>query len=339
MYYAPRDKIVLKELSANSRITVSGLAKAAQCSRVTALKLIGKLISQLDIRFTIEIDMEKLGLSERYLVAVRFKTRPSDEELSRLFKDDKYVQCVLKINGKFDLLIYAVADNAINYTKWETLTAEALSQYGATIMPSRYVVSHFGYLPMNDSFIELIGDQQRLDRADKLMLKTLNGYSRASYGELGKMSGISEATARYRLFRLIKKGIISRFTIAVQAPPENYASMIYFINYTFTKTTSSVAFSSARDSYFSDDKDSPLLNTFQLIFPISGSFRSFGMVLCETKKIAFEKAVVRHRKIFRNENARILSGEVIKPIKGLLPFRNLDIRSNYKIINWHGHGM
>ncbi len=188
---------------------------------------------------------------------------------------------------------------------------------------------------MNDSFVEFISEDQKLDSIDKDMLKLLNSYSKISYSELGKKLGISEATARYRLFRMIKKEIITRFTVAAQKPYENYSTIAYFINYTFTKTTSSVGFTNARNSYFSDDDDAPLFNTFQMIFPITGSFRSFGMVLSGSKRLAYEKAVLRHKRIYRNEKIRIIYGELSKPLRGLFPFRNLDIRKDYRTVNWN----
>lgn len=338
MYYTPQEKIILRQLSTNSRTTITHLAKAAGCSRVTTIKIVDKLTKELNLRFTIEVNMDRLGLSERYLIALKSREKIPENVLQEFFESDNYAQNVYLINGNFNLLVYVVADNATNYIKWETHLAEKLSKYGLAIMPSRHVFAHFGYLPLNNSFTKFISEEYKLDETDRNMLKMLNDNSRSSYKELGDKLDISEATARYRLFRLVRHGFITRFSIAVQNPGDNYSSVVYLINYIFTETTSSIAFLNARNSYFADDDKQPAFNTFQLIFPISGSFRSFGMVLCEDKKTAIDKAVHRHRKIFRNERIKMLYGEIIKPIKGILPFRSLDIRSDYKIIYWHeGH--
>jgi DNA-binding Lrp family transcriptional regulator len=335
MYYTPQEKIILRQLSTNSRATITHLAKTAGCSRVTTIKIVDKLTKELNPRFTIEANMDRLGLSERYLIALKFREKVSEIVLKELFESDNYAQNVYLINGNFNLLVYVVADNAVNYIKWETHLAEKLSKYGLTIMPSRHVFAHFGYLPLNNSFTKFISEEHKLDETDQNMLKMLNGNSRSNYKELGDKLHISEATARYRLFRLVRHGFITRFTIAVQNPGDNYSSVVYLINYVFTETTSSTAFLNARNSYFADDDKQPAFNTFQLIFPISGRFRSFGMVLCEDKKTAIEKAVYRHRKIFRNEKIKMLYGEIVKPIKGILPFRSLDIRTDYKVVDWH----
>jgi len=329
-----REQVVLRELSEDSRATVTSIAKAAKCSRITAINTMEKLTRDLDLRFTLELNGDRLGIGEKYLVAVKFREKPKEDFLREFFKNDRYAQSVYLVNGKFDLLIYVVADKAVNYIKWETSIAESLSNYGPTIMPSRHVFAHFGYMPMNDSFNDFIGEEQGIDTIDKGMLKVLNANSRATYRELGKRLGISEATARYRLFRLMKRRFITRFTIAAQNPGSSYSSVVYFINYTFTKTTSSMAFKEAKNSYLSDDDGNPTFNTFQLIFPISGSFRSFGMVLGESRKEAFNKAITRHRLIFRKERIRMTYGVVTKCIKGLFPFRSLDIRSDYKSVNW-----
>ena len=334
MGYTTREKLILRELSSNSRATITYLSKVAGCSRITVIKTIDKLITRLSLKFTLEVNTEKLGLSERYLLAIRLNEKPDEETLKAFFTKDDYAQCVYRTNGTFDILIYAVADSPVNYIKWETRIAESLSKYGPTIMPSRYVFSHFGFMPLNDSFVELINPDQKLDDTDKGMLRLLNRDSRASYSYLGQKLGISEATARYRMFRLIKKGLITRFTVAAQLPGEGYSSIVYFINYTFTKTTSSVSFANARNSYFKDDDMYPMFNNFQLIFPVTGSFRSFGMVLCDTKRAAYDKAVRRHKRIYPNENIRISYGEVTECIKGLFPFRSLDIRKDYKTVSW-----
>ncbi len=335
MYFTKQEKVILRELSFDSRATVTRLAEAAGCSRPTAMKIIQRLSERTDMRFTLELNMERLGLGERYLVAIRFRKKPGEEALKQFFREDRHAQDVYLVKGGFDLLVFAVSGTAVDYIRWETRISETLSQYGPTIMPSRYVLSHFGYLPMAGSFTDFIGEDSRLDQTDRQMLGFLNSNSRTGYRELGSKLGITEATARYRLYSMVKSGIITRFTVAVQSPGEGYSSMVYFINYTFTKTTSSVAFANARSCYFSDDKEMPMFNTFQAIFPISGSFRSFGMVLCESRKEAMEKAVRRHRRIFRNEGIRMLYGELVRPIKGLLPFRSLDIKSDYRAINWH----
>lgn len=335
MYFTKQEKAILRELSTNSRATVTLLAETAECSRPTVMKIVERLSERIDLRFTLELNMERLGLGERYLVAIKFRKKPGEEVLKQLFKEDRHAQDVYLVKGGFDLLVFAVAGTAVDYIRWETRISEALSQYGPTIMPSRYVLSHFGYLPMAESFADFIGEGSGLDQIDRQMLKLLNSDSRMSYRELGSKLGITEATARYRLYSLVKSGVITRFTVSAQRPGEGYSSMIYLINYTFTKTTSSVAFANARSCYFRDDKEMPMFNTFQAIFPISGSFRSFGMVLCESKKEALEKAVRRHRRIFRNEGIRMLYGEMVKPVKGILPFRSLDIKSDYKTISWH----
>jgi DNA-binding Lrp family transcriptional regulator len=336
VYYTKQEKVLFKELSTDSRATVTHLAKSVGCSRVTLIKFMDKLVKKLDIKFTLEINMDKLGLSERYIVAVKFKKVPDENILRKIFSNDPVIQSAYLMKGTFDLLIYAVAGTAENYIRWETKLAEDLSQFGARVMPSRYVFSHIGHFPLDDSFTDLISDDYKLDKKDKQLLRLLNSYSRASYKELGDRIGMGQTTTRYRLFRLLRRGIISRFTVAAQSPGEGYSSFVYLINYVFTKTTSTVAFPTQRNYCFTDDDSGPMFNTFQLMFPISGSFRSFGMVLCEDRKTAYHKAVSRHKVIYKNENISIMYGEVVKPLKGIMPFRNIDLRTNYKYVHWHG---
>ena len=54
-----------------------------------------------------------------------------------------------------------------------------------------------------------------LDEIDLRILETLRRNSRVSYSSMSKEVGISEAAVRKRVSRLIKAGVIERFTVEV----------------------------------------------------------------------------------------------------------------------------
>ncbi len=333
MEYSKREKLILRELSNDARISVSRLAEIAGCSRLTAKRIVNELTGDLGIRFVLELDENRLGARERHLIAVSFSKRPPEKELAEFFAGDVNAQEAYLTEGSFDLVVYATATRPEDYIIWETRIATHFSDYGVMIRPSEFVLSHFGYLPLSSKLIHMVDKESGIDDKDKLILESLNEDSRMSLSELSRRTGMSGNVIRYRIFMLQKSGVIKRFTIAMQRP-EGHVSLFYMINYRFTKTTTNVAFASAREFYMGIDGDLPLINTFQFVAPVSGSFRSFGMVCAPDEKSAMEYAVKRHKVIFRNEDAEIKYAVVRKVLKGLLPIRNLDMRQNYRKIEW-----
>ena len=326
-----RDKILLRELSTNSRASATYLAKTIGCSIATVTKLMERLTRLLDIRFTLEIDMDKLGLSERHILAVKFKKIPSMDFLEGVFNKDVHSQDVYLTKGDFDVLMFVVADTPINYIAWETNMAANISEYSPSVRPSEFVFPQLGFIPLSETFTGFIREEFRLDTKDKLILKILNSNSRVGYRELSRASGINEDTVRYRVFKLVHRGIIRRFTIAVQQPSSG-TLIAYFMRYSFNKTTTTRAFPMMRKHYMREDEGVPLINRFPIIAPISGSYRSFGMVFGRDKKDAFYNGITWHKNVLKNEDVVESHATVIKPIKGILPLRNLDATSNYRYI-------
>ena len=76
MHYGQREKLVLRALSENARATTTELAKIARCSRTTISKLIKQMADELDIRFTLEVDISRLGTLERHVLMVKLSKNP-----------------------------------------------------------------------------------------------------------------------------------------------------------------------------------------------------------------------------------------------------------------------
>ncbi len=333
MEYSEVDKKIIRELSLNARSTTTHLAEVTGYSRTTVAREIERLVKELDIKFTLEIDNGMMGLEANHFLAVKFDKKPNEAALAKLLKDNMHVQDAYLCEGDFDLLVYAVADRPVDYIVLETHIASSLSEYMPIIRPSAFIFAHFGYMTLDSAFIRSIKPKVIKDEKDKKILEELNSNSRIGYRELAKKVGMSEDVLRYRVIKLVKRKIIRRFTIAIQNPEERY-SVAYFMNYKFVKNTASVSFAMAREAYMKDDKEKPMINTFQFISPTSGSYRSFGIVASTDMKNAIEKAVARHKRIFNREEVKISHARILKPIKGLLPYRNLDIEKNYQRVAW-----
>lgn len=323
-----REKLVLKELSANSRISLTRLATVAGCSAVKASRLLSRLVAKLDIRFTLEVDMSKLGFEEKHVILVKFGKKPDENFLRNFFKDDPYVQSVYITKGAFDLFIFAASDHSSNYYRWETNLAAGLSEYLPELRPSSYVEAHLGYMPLNSGFVNFIKEEIRVDKKDRQILQLLNENARMRYRDMSKKLGINEDTIRYRVFKLIHKGIISRFTIAVQNAGGSL--VFFFARYRFDKNTLSDIFPMIRKHNMSEIEEIPLVNATTAVVILSGSYRFFVLTFGRTKGEALNFGVKWYSNLLRNNSPHVIHAVMVKLVKGLLPLRNLDAKTYYR---------
>ncbi|MCW6160245.1 MAG: winged helix-turn-helix transcriptional regulator [Candidatus Micrarchaeales archaeon] len=332
-FYSKTERIILGALSANSRLSVTELAKEAKCSRVTAIKNLKRLEERLNIRYTLEIDESKLAGCEKHILAIKFMKKPPLAVLKKLFKDDEYAEEVFLLDGSYDLFIFAWAGDSLSYIKWETYMASELSEFRPIIKSSELILDRFGFWPLNDSFVDELHESIKLDKTDKKILALLNGNSRMPISEIAEKAGVNKGTARYRLFRLMETGIVKRFTLAVQNPPKK-CQLLHFINYTFSKGIGD-RLVKIRERYMSlDDSDPQILTTMQVVAALGGSFRSFGMSISDTEEKATSNVIDLNRRVFQQDDPEITYARVTKVIKGLLPIRNLNIRENYIAVDW-----
>jgi DNA-binding Lrp family transcriptional regulator len=325
-----REKLVLRELSTDSRVSLTKLARIAGCSVATANKLLARLVEKLRLRFTLEIELDKLGFAERHVIYVKFHKEPEEAALEKLFKDDPITQDAYICKGDFGLIILAAADTPKNYIRWETNLAENLSEYMPELRPSEFIHDLLGYMPLNGDFVDHIKEEVKIDKKDRQILRLLNENSRMSYREMGSKLGINEDTIRYRVFKLLRKGIIRRFTVVVQ----NSGGVVsaYFARYSFDKRTVDTIFPEQRKHSMSEDEELPLVNRTPMIVLCSGSYRFFGMCYGRTREESLSGGIRWHMNLLRNNNPREAHAIVTKPIKGLLPLRNLDTKQYYRLI-------
>ena len=325
-----RDKLILRELSTNSRVSLTHIAKTVGCSVATANKLVDRLVKKLGIRFTLEIELDKLGLGERHIIYIKFEKIPDEAFLRNLFNEDPFAQDVYTTKGDFGLLIFVAADTAKNYIKWETDLAANLSEYLPELRPSEFVFDLLGYMPLNNTFVNYIKDEIKIDKKDRMILQLLNENSRLSYREMSKQVGINEDTVRYRVFKLLHRGVIRRFTIAVQ----NAGGVVstYFVRYSFDKHTISNLFPEQRKHSMGENEALPLINRTPIVVLLSGSYRFFGMSFGKTKEESLSGGIRWHLNLLKNNRPHEAHAIVVSPIKGLLPLRNLDAKQHYRLI-------
>ena len=332
--FSLREKIILRELSNDSRASLSGMSKLAGCSYVTVSKIINKLIEKLDIKFVLELDFARLGFLQRHVLMIKFSKKPSREWLNGLLKNEHTVDSAYLTTGQFDLVIFVVESDPMKYMLWEFLLTQKLSEYGVEIRSSVLPYLSFGYIPAPEALFDAISIKMK--KGDIELLKLLNANSRLGFNDLAKHLKTGESTVRYKLFRLVKSGIIKRFTIAVQKPPNSY-TIAFFEQWTRYTSNFEEKAAQERKLTMTIDKDMPLLNTFQMSANLSGSFGNFTVALFDSQEEALENTIEFRQKIYRTESYSAVHARIISPLKGLLPFRNLDIKNNYNVVKWESH--
>ncbi|MEM0094736.1 MAG: winged helix-turn-helix transcriptional regulator [Candidatus Micrarchaeaceae archaeon] len=326
-------RAVLRMLCEDARASITDIAKYARCSRSIASRYIKELEDEFGLRYTIDFKKDAIGLAYRYILWIKFATPPPEEKLLEVLKEDYKVQFAATTAGDFDLLVEVESSEGSSYILWETALAYKLAEYRPSIHPSQIVMTHIGFIPISNDLLSTIDlSNQGISERDKKIILALNENSRSSYREIAKKTGINEDTVRYRMSKIMSSGIIQRLSAIVTKPPTEY-NMAFFVTYRFAPGTEKRA-AHARKYYMEIDGKMPLINTFQILAPTSGSERFFVISCFDSKEEAMEKGIKMHKVIFKGDEPKIVHAKIGSVLKGFLPIRNIDVRKLYNVIKW-----
>ena len=332
MEFSFAKKMVFRALSENSRASISEIAGMAKCSRITASRLVSQVEKEFGLVYTLDLNLQALGLWQLHVIALNFAKMPSEDVLRSKFANDTTAQLVAMTKGDFDLLVIAVSKSGSAYMRWETALAYSLAEYKPQLRPSQIAFMHIGFIPIDNALLETLEPGKGLDSLDKQILLELNKNSRIQYRELAKKLQANENTVRYRFSRLARAGIINAFTAIATKPPISY-SIAMFVNYTFAPGTEQRA-RKAREIYMGVGEPLQVQNNFNLLAPSSGSYRFFTIETFEDEKEALEKGVGMQKRVFKEDRPVVTYAHIEKLIKGMLPIRNIDIAKHYNVVRW-----
>jgi DNA-binding Lrp family transcriptional regulator len=327
--YSYIKRAILRELSEDSRISVSALAKKLKCARNTVISNMDTLEKEFGVHYTLEFNKEKLGLSQNQIWSIKLGKKAELNDIKRIFKDDNVVQFVAETEGDFDLLINIVADSTEGYLNWGMKTALQLLPYRPTVRASVISMVHTGYIPIQNAVLESLDlSLLDIDKLDKRILMLLNEDSRLTYSAIAKGLDEDVETIRYRLRKIAKTKIINRFTVVLEKPPTEY-NMAFFLQHEFTPGIIE-RYKKARDYYLDIDGKLPIMNTFQYLALTSGSYLTFGIGCFETEEDAIRKGVLAHRELFKEDSAIVYFAKITNVTKGYLPIRSIDIVKDFR---------
>jgi DNA-binding Lrp family transcriptional regulator len=320
---------ILRELCFNSRASTTEIANKLGVSRYTVSKKVLSLERELRLRYTIEPNYAAMGLASLYVAFIKFLTKPMPNELVRIFNRSRIAQFVATTKGEFDLIVFAIAKNSIEYLKWETAMEQTLSKYGISFNPSEISTMHLGFVPIDSSVIE----SSDLNDVFKKILIELNENSRIGVRELSNKLGIGEDLVRYYMIKMENDGMIKRYTTIATKVPLRY-NIAYFANYTIREGVQERVDNERRQMYWNEPEEFPVVNEFNLMWSTSGSSRSFTIATYNDYDEGLKRSVFLHAKIYRKDSAVLRYALIDKIIKGYLPIRNVDTKAFYNLVSW-----
>ncbi|MDE1865083.1 MAG: AsnC family transcriptional regulator [Candidatus Micrarchaeota archaeon] len=331
--YSYIKRAIFRELCENSRISTTELAQKVKCSRNTVLSNMRALDNELGLFHTIEFNREATHTNYVQVWCVRFGNKPTTDELRKLFEDDYRARFVAETEGDFDLIVNVAADMADRYMNWSIRTMTRLLPYIPKMMPSAIILPHTGFFIVRNELLDKLDlSYLGIDEVDKKILLALNENSRMSFLEISKLVGANVETVRYRINKIMKRGVIRRFTTVLRRPPTEY-NIAFFGNYEMAPGIRE-RYTEAMKYYITVDERLPLVNTFQYLSLTTGSHSLFGMGCFDSEEAAIKDGVMAHKEIYREDRPRINFARITNVIKGYLPLRSVDIAKDYRQIAW-----
>lgn len=232
-------------LSMNGRARVSSIARLIKRSPQSTVRLVKKLEDKYDIRYTSEVDVNKLGYLE-FLIFIKFKDEvPPANRIKEVFEKEPAVQFCATLKGDYDVLLYVLfeAFEADYFTKADIDLYNMRLRAFPDSMATWYVKTvHtvYGLVPIRDQFFDVLKGRvwhrtvhtprPRLGeilQREYTTLKALNSNANINFQDMDKENGLPNGTSRYSYYRLLQQGTLHRVTISMGRTPILYTAIVY----------------------------------------------------------------------------------------------------------------
>ena len=315
-------------LSENSRMSVTEMAKELGVSRQTVKNKIEKAEKELGIRYTIELDEEALGLDSPHIILIKFLEKPDYEGIAKMLKASHVPQLSARIDGSYDMLVYANAENLNEYVYWDRTTRVLLSKYKVVWQPSDLAFRHLGFFPLRNELIS----RMKIPKDYKDMLLLLNENSRMSFSEMSRKLRIRSNTLAYRFNKLLKEGYIKRFTMVMRKPGK-VSMLTLFGRYVIADRFEEDSMSMRKEITFLDDRI-PLISRCLFSAQLIGSYDFFFVGAYDDYEVGYAHLIKYYKERFKRHKAKAMYGAISSVILGDFPARSMDARKDFKMMRW-----
>ncbi len=237
-----KDMIIAKNLSMNSRISLSKISKRVALSQSAVERRIRMLEDKIGMQYSMNIDVTKLGYFT-YIVYVRSNQNlPSRDMMLEELKAVPRIQLAAITKGRYCLILLLIAESNSSV---KDLIRDLRSSTTFIAFRSKWYVTPYyltyGFLPMREEFFKLLegriwhrGIDKNLNsrtfgairRSEYAVLKGLSSNSRMSFSEIDRRFSLTQGSARYAFERLKSEGIINEMSINMANVPMLYNAVI-----------------------------------------------------------------------------------------------------------------
>lgn len=236
-----KDIAILLELSKNSRIPLSKIAKIVKIPKTTVKYRIEKLSKRkiLNKNYAI-IDMTKLGFLFHYEIFVKLQGISEELEKSCLnkLKDHPLVGWLVSTSGRYSFICATFARHPshlyeiVKYIKslFHPFIQESFVNVAISGEQYRYPIFKYSESPKistKNSFSEF--SPIKLPRSQIKILKILSENSRTSLTEIAKKLKLTEKTVSARIKKLEKEKIITNYTCQLHLGRSGYFFYVLLI--------------------------------------------------------------------------------------------------------------
>jgi len=224
------ERDMLRALSMNARITVPELSKITGLGNTTVNYHLRNLERRYDIKYLLEIDLEKFGYIN-YMAFVKFKDKkPSYEEIKQQLEAIPYVQIAMMTKGTYDMVIFLVVEATSDARgPLYDVTTLAFPSYNVEWNMSPAYFGGLGLIPLRDKFFDILKEKVwtrtkerprplpgEITEVEHSVLKAMNNNSNADFTEIDRQIKADKGRSNYAYHQLTKRGIIKRPTISLQ---------------------------------------------------------------------------------------------------------------------------
>ena len=218
------DATLLTYLSMDAKFSVSSLAKQLGLTPPTLYGRIRRLEQAYGVRYTVELDLDKLGYSKFMVFAKFLDKKPTLSEMQAATERLPNVQFAAMLEGGFDVLVYVIAENNREISRIVYEMERGLAKY-----PSRWYISYFhetyGFVPLRDAFFDIL--KGKLKRREHDVLREMNANGAVEFAEIDKKYGQVPGRAAYSYYGLRERGVLKRITVSLKNVPARYIGILY----------------------------------------------------------------------------------------------------------------
>jgi Lrp/AsnC family transcriptional regulator for asnA, asnC and gidA len=213
-----KDKKILVLLADNSRMPITELSRKVQLSRDTATYRINRLEKLGIIQgFYPEIDFKKLGYNVyRVLFLISESNKQKQKDFIEALINHPNTLNVIEYSDRWDVELILIAKNI---EMFDSIVTDITAKFSSIIMEKTKLAIISTYYSILFPFTEhgrstpMIESQYTPDKKDLQILKMLAKDSRQSTYEIAKHVDLSADAIGLRIKRLVREGIITKFTI------------------------------------------------------------------------------------------------------------------------------